>query len=795
LRLDSDTESVPAQTTKRLGGQLVRFLGANPDQELKEKMDSDEAFAESRKKGSRKKGSKKRHKGQKRSAEEREHRAPVTFDPSHKRKATSDATTPTQALSKLRSPYVEGIVKRHPDGFGFVIPDQIGLPDIYIPRHHMMGVMTNDRVKVEVYSTRQADRVFGEIKQILNRAHTRVVGQFLPVDRRYGLILGEGKGWGFDLKISTENSMGAKEGDLVAVEILTYPTETTDFTGQVVSLIGDLDEPLNDIKRVIFSQGIPHEFSDRAVQDARKFGGQVTDKDRQGRRDLRDLPLITIDGATARDFDDAICVQKGNDGFKLWVAIADVSHYVRPGTALDDEAFARGTSTYFPNYVVPMLPEELSNDLCSLNPNVDRLCFVCEMDIDFQGHISSFEFYEAVMKSQARVIYGEAQEVIDGEVPKKLRHVAENILNAADLAKLLMIKRYREGSLDLEIPETQVVVDESGETVDIIKSERLFAHRLIEELMLAANICAARFLDENHVAGIYRIHEEPFEENIQNLQRFLFNFGGQGSMSGGKLQKKLTRALKSFEGKPEAQILNILALRAMQQAKYSHENVGHFGLGFSHYTHFTSPIRRYPDLIAHRQIKSVIYPAYRRYQMTEDDLASASTMLSAHEQRSVKAERQVISIKKARFVSRFIGEEFDGVISSVAKFGVFVMLRAYDVDGLVKTEELGDDRFIFDEQNLRLVGKRNGFAYGLGDIVRVQVVAADTELGKIEFRLAQSFRDEQSEGLEKNQLSETKHASSGHSKTNRKNDQERRKAKDNRRRLRKERISKRRRKA
>lgn len=697
---------------------------------------------------------------------------PVTFD--DPRAKGTVGRGPARAADRR---FVEGIVKRHPDGFGFVIPDDHELPDVYVARNYMTGVMTNDRVKVEVYSSRHADRVFGEIKEIISHAYTRVVGVYLPVDQKYGMILGEGKGWGTDLKIPAEDSRGAKEGDLVAVEIVSYPGQESEFVGKVIEIIGDIEEPLNDVKRIIFAHNIPHEFSKEALDDARKYGKTVTEKDIAGRVDLRSKPLITIDGATARDFDDAICVEQAEDGFKLWVAIADVSHYVRPETALDEEAFERGTSTYFPNFVVPMLPEELSNELCSLNPNVDRLCFVCEMDIDFQGHISEAKFYEAVIKSQARVTYGEAQEVIDGHTPSKIKHVAENIRTAAGLAKVLMAKRFREGSLDLEIPETQVVVDPSGESVDIIKSERLFAHRLIEELMLATNISTARFLDEAKIPGIFRIHEEPYEDSIKALQRFLFNFGGNPTMSGGKLQKKITRALQAFADKPEAQILNILTLRSMQQARYSSTNVGHFGLGFSHYSHFTSPIRRYPDLIAHRLIKSVLYPAYRKFRLADEDLATATTMLSACEQRSVKAERQLISIKKARFIARFVGEEFDGMISSVTKFGVFVLLRAYDVDGLVKIEELGSDRFIFDDENLRLVGKRTGTTYAIGDAIRVQVVQADTETGKVEFRRAGA-----------------KGATVTNAKKDRKNVQKRRKTEDDRRRVREERVSKRRRK-
>ena len=708
----------------------------------------------------------------------------------------------------MGSPRLEGMIKRHPDGFGFLIPDDKSHADVYISRQYMTGVMTNDRVEAEVYRARDDDaRYYGEITKVLKRANSVVVGRYLPVDRRYGVIQDDGKGWGMDLRIAAEDSMDAKDGDLVAAEIKQYPMRDREFVGRVVNVIGDVDDPLNDVKRVIFSAHIPHDFSPKAAEEARAYGGRVREEDVRGREDMRRRMLITIDGATARDFDDAVLVEAEPGGFRLWVAIADVSHYVKPGTQLDQDAYERGTSTYFPNYVVPMLPEELSNELCSLNPKVPRLCFVCEMKLGFQGEIQSYKFYEAVMESKARVTYGEAQEVIDGHTPDRLQHVADNIRRAGDLAKILMAKRFREGSLDLEIPETQVVVDSSGETVDVIRAERLFAHRLIEELMLVTNICCARFMEENNIPGIYRIHEEPDPENIETLQRFLWNFGGTGAMAGGKLQKKIGKALESFQGRPEAQILNILTLRAMNQAKYSPANVGHFGLGFSQYAHFTSPIRRYPDLIAHRLIKSVLYDDRRGLRMSEDDLATAATMLSACEQRSTKAERQLISIKKARFMQRFVGEEFDGMVSSVARFGCFVLLRAYDVDGLVKIEDLGDDRFVFDEDNLRLVGKRTGLQWSIGDSIRVAVRSVDPEAGRIDLELAaeQPERAAYADELPADDADErggrrAKERTGGSrerqasSDGDRKRDQKRRSPEDNRGDVRKARVSKRRRK-
>jgi ribonuclease R len=701
-----------------------------------------------------------------------------------------------RASSNPGDRHVEGIVKRHPDGYGFLIPSSDSkLPDVYIPRQFMNGIMTNDRVEVQVYSKAgrgkdTSDRLSGEITRVVSRANRKVVGRYLPVDQKYGVILDENHGWGADLRILAQDSMDAKEGDMVAIEVTQYPGHDKEFTGKVVELIGNIDNPINDVIRVIHAQGIPNEFSKKAIAEAQKFGGEVTEEEMRGREDITDLPIVTIDGATAKDFDDAIYVEQDAGGFHLTVAIADVSHYVKPGTPLDQEAYERGTSTYFPNFVVPMLPEELSNELCSLKPNVKRLCFCCEMDINFEGEIQKYRFFEGVMESQARLTYGQAQEIIDahkaptpGETKSSLsREVRENVLRAGDLAKILMTKRFREGSLDLELPETQVIVDERGESVDIIKSTRLFAHRLIEELMLITNICTARFLEENQMPGIFRIHEAPKEDNIKALQRYLWNLGGHKASMGQHLQKKLTDALHAIADRPQAHILNILTLRTMQQAKYSGTNVGHFGLNFTQYSHFTSPIRRYPDLIAHRLIKSDLYPRYRSMRMTDEELATATSFLSSCEQRSVKAERQVVSIKKARFIRKFIGEEFEGVISSVTKFGIFVLLRQYDVDGLVKIENLGNDKFIFDDENLVLQGSRTGVKYTIGDPIVVTVVGADPEAGKVDFQLPGVETGVPKRGTPKN------------NQESRVDVQKRGKGKDNRRGVRKERVSKRRRK-
>jgi ribonuclease R len=649
---------------------------------------------------------------------------------------SKNSKIPSKASPK--SPQLlSGIIKRHPDGFGFFVPDDPEHPDVYIPKHSMTGVMTNDRVEISVEREPGGDRFRGTISKILARGSTQLVGRIFPLNEKWMQIPDESKAWGIQLKIPVEKSLNAKKGDLVHIVIDHFPAEENEaFLGHVTEIIGRSEDPLTDSKRVLRTLHVPIEFSSQTLKEIEGLFENPTPKDisSSSRKDIQHLPLITIDGATAKDFDDAVYTEVTKTGYRLIVAIADVSHYVRPGTALDKDAYERGTSVYFPNYVVPMLPEILSNGLCSLKPTVPRLCLVADIKFDFSGTPTKSEFYEAVMKSQARVTYGEAQEVIDGTDIEKLGHVKENILKCADLAKILMANRFKQGSLDLDIPQTHFVLDSAGNPIDVQRSERLFSHRLIEELMLAANVATATFLSEKETPAIYRIHEEPSPDNIKTLDRYLHNQGTKHKSSGGKLQKRLTSILQDFSGKPEGHIVNILVLRSLAQAKYSTNNVGHFGLGFEFYTHFTSPIRRYPDLLVHRLLKNQLH--LKGYKSVEaDSLSTAANMLSACEQRAVKCERQFNSIKKARFMKVHIGREFPGLISSVTKFGVFVMLREFEIDGLIKLENLGDDKWEYDEKNLLLIGKRSKKSFKIGDSIKIRVLNADPELGQVDFEL------------------------------------------------------------
>jgi ribonuclease R len=639
------------------------------------------------------------------------------------------ARVPTEAL---------GVVKRHPDGFGFFVADDMDQPDVYIPRQSMQGVMTNDRVRLSISREKGGDRFRGEVQEIVSRSVQKVMGAFVSQGPGRGLLRDKSFAWGDDLQVVVPSELKPKDGELVVVQIETYPDSVKGFTGRALAIIGDAEDPLNDSLRMLHTHQIPFEFSAACLREAAQIPTEVMPADKVGRKDLTDLPIVTIDGNTAKDFDDAVFVSVEKAGFRLIVAIADVSHYVKPDTAINQDAYERGTSTYFPNFVSPMLPEKLSNELCSLKPNVERLALVADMNLDFQAQLVSSSFYEAVIKSQARVTYGQAQEIIDGTEVEGFAHVKENILRSADLAKLLMAKRFREGSLDLDLPETEIEVDETGRVVDIMRSERLFSHRLIEELMLMANVAVARHFKANDVPALYRIHDEPRAEAMQTFATFLKAFGHKEKFTGGHLQNKITKALESFKGHPKEHIINTLALRSLAQAKYSPDNVGHFGLGFSDYAHFTSPIRRFPDLIVHRQLKALICPKKGYALRSYEELATDGTVLSGCEQRSVKAERQIHSIKKARFLAQHLGEEFDGMITSVARFGLFVLLRQFDVDGLVRVEQLGGDRFDFDEEKLRLVARKSGMAYEIGDPLRIQVARVDTELGQIDFVLAEA---------------------------------------------------------
>ena len=649
---------------------------------------------------------------------------------------------------------ISGLVKRHPDGFGFLIPDDSDVPDLYLSRRQMRGVMSNDRVRARVAIKRRGGtRYFGKDVEILKRGVFRVVGELQKVpgsksqggvNQDFWDLKDSRKKWGFPFKMTWKNIQGAYVGAWVAVDITEYPGKNEFFRGKVVEVIGE-DCAQNDVKKVLLAQQVEEVFPDEVLHEAQAVSSEVKKTDLSvERKDLRKIPFCTIDGSTAKDFDDAIYVEKQSkkEGFRLWVAIADVSHYVPVESALDKEAQSRGTSIYFPGAVVPMLPETLSNGICSLQPQVDRLALVCQVDVNERGELSSTSIYEAVIRSQARLTYGQAQEIIDGLGLSSMDSpVVESLGQAAELAQILMDRRYERGSLSLEMTETQVIMDERGEVEDVVRTHRLFAHQLIEEMMLVANVAVAQIIEKNQTPGLYRVHESPHRSDLEYVQSFLDQSGASIDLFKGDLHKNLNKTFQHFKNTPKSLILNLLTLRSLSQAVYSSENKGHFGLNFPLYTHFTSPIRRYPDLIVHRILKKLKTSSKSGFFYSKDKLQTLGSVLSGCEQKAVKMERQVVAIKKARFLKKkletenLFGHSFPGIISGVTKFGIFVLIHTYDIDGLVKVEDLGSDFFEFNESLLTLTGRRTGKIYKMGDPLNVGIAAVNTQEGKVDLVL------------------------------------------------------------
>ncbi len=637
---------------------------------------------------------------------------------------------------QLKGPELLGRVKKHPDGFGFFIPEQKDLDDCYIPRRSLGGAMSNDRVRARI-GRRRGDRSYAQVTQIVERHLKQVVGKWQATSDSWGVIADSDGSWGEDLKVYLGKFDHLKDGAWVVARVLSYPDHIKGFSAEVVGVLKGGMGAAGDNERVLYEHQVPQEFSAECLAQARALG-QVEPgvKDFRLRKDLRDKNFVTIDGVTAQDYDDAIYVESTpSGGFKLYVAIADVSHYVKPGDPVDKDAYARGTSTYFPRFVNPMLPEALSNNLCSLVPHKPRLVLVSETHLDAQACATHRAFYEGVICSKARLTYGRVQGLLDGDAQGEA-FIVEPLLRAQQLAQRLAQKRYKEGSLNLEIPESIVRVNELGEPVDVLRSARLFSHKLIEELMLRANVSAAEFLAQKGYGVLYRVHEPPKSEELEILQAFLKRLGAAKNLDKNNLQHSLTQALQNCAGMPEERILHILTLRCMNQAVYSSNNKHHFGLGFEHYTHFTSPIRRYPDLIVHRVLKSAL--GVEGYSKLADAyLQTAGTVLSACEQRSVKAERQLVSIKKARFMQQFVGQDFEALVSKAAPFGVFVSVRQYDCEGLVPMSELPGYGYEFDEKSMSLRSPK-GAGLGnirVGDAFKVRLTSVDVAYGFINFAL------------------------------------------------------------
>jgi ribonuclease R len=631
---------------------------------------------------------------------------------------------------------VRGTVQGHRDGFGFLIRDDKA-PDCFIGPREMQKVLHGDRVVAREIGTDRRGRCEVGIVEVIERANTSVVGR---LRREHGILVvePEDKRFNQSLLVAPDGAGGAKPGQVVVAEIIAQPGRNVQPVARIVEVLGSYADPGMEIEIALRKHHLPYRFSPAAEAEAARLAPVPQAADMRGRVDLRALPLVTIDGENARDFDDAVYCEpleaggRGrSSGFRLLVAIADVSHYVKPASGLDDDALERGNSVYFPRRVIPMLPEALSNGLCSLNPDVDRLCVVCDMTVGARGRIRDYRFYDAVMRSRARLTYTRVAAFMAGERDGLSEEVAANLHHLQAVFAALAQARERRGAIDFESIETELIFNDERKIERIVKIQRNDAHRLIEECMLAANVCASAFLKRHRHPMLFRIHEGPTPEKLAALREFLGEFGLQ--LSGGDAPKAgdYAQLLAKIKGRPDAQMLQTVLLRSLQQAVYSPDNVGHFGLAYESYTHFTSPIRRYPDLLVHRAIKAVL--AKRRY--TPGDWAELGGHCSMTERRADEATRDVVNWLKCFYMRDRIGEHFEGTITGVTGFGIFVALDEVYVEGLVHISELGRDYFHFDPNRHQLLGERTRRRFRLSDRVGVKLVRVDLEQMKIDFVL------------------------------------------------------------
>jgi ribonuclease R len=614
-----------------------------------------------------------------------------------------------------------GRIEGHPDGHGFLVPDG-GEPRVYLNAAEMRQVLHGDRARVRVTGVDQRERPAGEIVEVLERANTRIVGR-LHRERGVLYLVPEDRRIAQDVLVPPGADARAKAGQVVTVELEVQPSRHAQPIGRVIEVLGDYAGPGMEIEIAVRKFQLPHVFAKRAEAQAHALPDAVREEDRKGRRDLRDSPFVTIDGETARDFDDAVHAVREGKGFRLWVAIADVGHYVRHGDALDAEARERGTSVYFPRRVIPMLPEKLSNGLCSLNPEVERLAMVCEMALTGKGAVARYEFYAAVIRSHARLTYnGVWAQLSSGKAPAHLAVLYEAF-------QALHAARVQRGAIDFETVETRMEFDAHGKIARIVAEPRNDAHRLIEECMLAANVCAGNFLAARRQPALYRVHEVPAEEKVRALRDFLAELGLHLGGGDEPKPKDYAQLLERIRERPDFALLQTILLRSLKQAVYTPENVGHFGLAFEAYVHFTSPIRRYPDLLTHRGIKAAL--ASRRYEGV--DWEALGRHCSETERRADEASRDVESWLKCHYMQDHVGGVFEGAVTGVTPFGLFVTLDGYFVDGLVHISELGRDYFEFDAARHQLLGTRTKKRHRLADRMKVKLVRVDLDSRKIDF--------------------------------------------------------------
>lgn len=657
--------------------------------------------------------------------------------------------------------FIEGRVIGHRDGFGFLQRDDRG-PDLFLAPREMLKVLHGDRVRVKATGDYRG-KPEATIVEVLERRTNKLVGRFLH-ERNTLIVVPEDQRIKHDILIPASETAGAEHGQVVTVEIMQQPTRHSQPLGRITEVLGEIDDPGMEIEIAVRKFDVPHLFSQAALDQADQIAPVVQPSDFIGRVDLRDVPFVTIDGEDARDFDDAVFCEPVNlgtearkrPGWRLLVAIADVSHYVRPGDALDDDALERGTSVYFPRRVIPMLPEALSNGICSLNPDADRLVLVCDMVIAGSGTkagtVTAYQFYDAVIHSHARTTYTNVWAALqqpEGPAAAAMQAVMPHLQHLNELYQILADARVTRGAMDFETLETRIVCNPLGRIERIEAYTRNDAHKIIEECMLAANTCAAEFMKRNKRHGLYRVHEGPTPEKLQTLRAYLRTVGLNLDGNDDPSTDDYARLLKAARGRPDFAIIQTMCLRSLQQALYSPERVGHFGLSYEHYAHFTSPIRRYPDLLTHRVIKGIL--SGKRYLPDYPELADTvaipaakreealweklGLLLSSRERRADDASRDVEAWLKCWFVKERVGEVFSGRITGVAAFGVFITLDTLFVEGMVHVSELGSDYFQYIESSNELRGERTGIRYRLTDAVQVQVARVDLEARRIEFRL------------------------------------------------------------
>jgi ribonuclease R len=664
---------------------------------------------------------------------------------------------------------LEGRVEGHRDGHGFVVPED-GEPVVYLAPQEMRSVLHKDRVRVRILRYDRKGRPEGRVLDILERHKAPIIGRLLHEGGQW-LVAPEDRRYGQDILIPKNATASAAVGQVVSVELTETPSLHSQPVGRVAEVLGEIDDPGMEIEIAVRKYEVPHRFSPETLAQAAALPEKIRAADRRHRIELADVPLVTIDGEDARDFDDAVYCEpyhggkgkKAISGWRLLVAIADVSHYVKPGEPLDHDAYERATSVYFPRRVIPMLPERLSNGLCSLNPDEERLAMVCDMLVHEDGAIRAYQFYPAVMRSHARFTYTEVAAILAntrGPEANRRAELVPHLLHLHELYRALLKQRAKRGAVDFDTTETQIVCDENGRIEKIVPRTRTEAHRLIEEAMLAANVCAADFIAAGEHPSLYRVHEGPTPEKRLALQSYLKALGIGLHLSDEPTPAEMQQIASSTQGRPDATQIHTMLLRSMQQAIYTATNSGHFGLAYDAYTHFTSPIRRYPDLLVHRVIKALL--GARRYHLAPSELTrkpevrrggkvpakhakplsqemalweAAGAHCSANERRADEASRDVEAWLKCRYMREHLGEEFSGTVSAVAQFGLFVTLDALHVDGLVHITELGGEYYRFDEARQELRGERTGVRYAIGTRVRVQVSRVDLDGRKIDFRM------------------------------------------------------------